>query len=64
MSRANDPSEAGLEYRVCLEKELRLMEEEGLWSHVDTKEMHNYMMDCNSEQYINGTMHLYRKSLH
>uniref|UniRef100_A0A8D3E2Y0 Methyltransferase domain-containing protein n=1 Tax=Scophthalmus maximus TaxID=52904 RepID=A0A8D3E2Y0_SCOMX len=39
-----DPrSEAGDEYKVSMEQELQLMEDEGLWTLVATKEMHRYI---------------------
>ncbi|XP_033495685.1 methyltransferase-like protein 27 isoform X1 [Epinephelus lanceolatus] len=71
MSRVDPKSESGNNYKVSLEKELQLMEEEGLWTHVDTKEMDKYMMTVHNnhnnnnknEQYFDGTMYLYRKSL-
>ncbi|XP_034409975.1 methyltransferase-like protein 27 [Cyclopterus lumpus] len=70
MSRNGRESESGNQYKVSLEKELLLMEEEGLWSHVITKEIDRYMIDVyddsdhvQSERYIHGTMYLYRKAL-
>ncbi|XP_049902150.1 methyltransferase-like protein 27 isoform X2 [Epinephelus moara] len=70
MSRVDPKSESGNNYKVSLEKELQLMEEEGLWTHVDTKEIDKYMMTVynnhnnnKNEQYLDGTMYLYRKSL-
>ncbi|KAK9522330.1 hypothetical protein VZT92_018803 [Zoarces viviparus] len=70
MSRNDLKSESGNKYKVSMEKELQLMEEEGLWSHVITKEMDKYMIDVYSncedaqnEKYLSGTMYLYRKSL-
>ncbi|XP_037639605.1 methyltransferase-like protein 27 isoform X1 [Sebastes umbrosus] len=70
MSRVDPKSESGNKYKVSMEKELQLMEEEGLWTHVITREMDKYMMDVynickdvHDEQYLNGTMYLYRKSL-
>ncbi|KAM6943967.1 uncharacterized protein PEZ65_001896 [Lycodopsis pacificus] len=70
MSRNGQKSESGNKYKVSMEKELQLMEEEGLWSHVITKEMGKYMIDVydncedvQNEKYVPGTMYLYRKSL-
>lgn len=71
MSRVDPKSESGNKYKTSMERELQLMEEEGLWSPVDTKEMHRYMMDVyndksqdeNREEFLQGTMYLYRKSL-
>uniref|UniRef100_A0A4W6DRY9 Methyltransferase domain-containing protein n=1 Tax=Lates calcarifer TaxID=8187 RepID=A0A4W6DRY9_LATCA len=70
MSRVNLKSESGEQYRECMERELQLMEEEGLWTHLVTKDMDKYMMDVyNSSkveeltnQYLNGSMYLYKKS--
>nr|ACQ57855.1 Williams-Beuren syndrome chromosomal region 27 protein [Anoplopoma fimbria] len=69
MSRNNTKSESGNKYKVSMEKELQLMEEEGLWTHVITKEMDKYMIDVynygegeQNEKYLYGTMYLYRKS--
>ncbi|TNN34074.1 Williams-Beuren syndrome chromosomal region 27 protein [Liparis tanakae] len=69
MSRNGLESESGNQYKVSLEAELQLMEEEGLWSHVTTKEIDQYMIDvynCDhvqKDKYVHGTMYLYRKSL-
>uniref|UniRef100_A0A8D3BNQ4 Methyltransferase domain-containing protein n=1 Tax=Scophthalmus maximus TaxID=52904 RepID=A0A8D3BNQ4_SCOMX len=61
---------AGDEYKVSMEQELQLMEDEGLWTLVATKEMHRYMLNFyqnynegeQNEHYLNGTMYLYRKA--
>ncbi|XP_075937203.1 methyltransferase-like protein 27 [Anarhichas minor] len=70
MSRNGLKSESGNKYKVSMEKELQLMEEEELWSHVITKEMDRYMIDVSdncedvqNDKYLSGTMYLYRKSL-
>ncbi|XP_074539221.1 methyltransferase-like protein 27 [Halichoeres trimaculatus] len=73
MSRVDPKSEAGAEYRRCMERELRLMEEEGLWTPVATAEMDRYMVDVynqhtqvegeEKEQYLSGTIYLYRSSV-
>lgn len=71
MSRVDPKSESGNKYKTSMEHELQLMVEEGLWSPVDTKEMHRYMMDVYNdkskdekrEEFLQGTMYLYRKSL-
>ncbi|XP_056295807.1 methyltransferase-like protein 27 [Pseudoliparis swirei] len=70
MSRICLESEAANEYKVSLEAELQLMEEEGLWSHVNTKVTEKYMIDvynnCDdvqNDKYTNGAKYLYRKSL-
>uniref|UniRef100_UPI0037E8CE30 methyltransferase-like protein 27 n=1 Tax=Semicossyphus pulcher TaxID=241346 RepID=UPI0037E8CE30 len=70
MSRVDPKSEPGDKYKTSMERELQLMEEEALWTRVATGEMNNYMMDISkiykekeNEQYLAGTMYLYRKSL-
>lgn len=71
MSRVDPKSESGNKYKTSMERELQLMVEEGLWSPVDAKEMHRYMMDVYNdkskdekrEEFLQGTMYLYRKSL-
>lgn len=71
MSRVDPKCESGNKYKTSMERELQLMVEEGLWSPVDTKEMHRYMMDVynhkskdeKKEEFLHGTMYLYRKSL-
>ncbi|XP_028437474.1 methyltransferase-like protein 27 [Perca flavescens] len=64
MSRVDPKLESGDKYKVCLEKELQLMEDEGLWTRVISQEMDRYMMDVYyDDQYLYGTMYLYRKSL-
>nr|XP_033495854.1 methyltransferase-like protein 27 [Epinephelus lanceolatus] len=70
MSRVDTASESDKSYKVSVEKELQLMEEEGLWTPVDTKDMEKYFIDpfnnYEKEQdahYLSGTMYLYRKSL-
>uniref|UniRef100_A0A8C9XAM4 Methyltransferase domain-containing protein n=2 Tax=Sander lucioperca TaxID=283035 RepID=A0A8C9XAM4_SANLU len=64
MSRVDLKSESGANYKMCLEKELQLMEDEGLWTRVISQEMDRYMMDVyNDDQYLYGTMYLYRKAL-
>ncbi|CAJ1061266.1 methyltransferase-like protein 27 [Xyrichtys novacula] len=66
MSRVDPNSELGDKYKECLERELQQMEEEGLWTHVASEEMKDYMMDVSNKQedkYLGGTMYLYRKSL-
>lgn len=71
MSTVDPKSESGNKYKTSMERELQLMVEEGLWSPVDAKEMHRYMMDVYNdkskdekrEEFLQGTMYLYRKSL-
>ncbi|KAK2909620.1 methyltransferase-like protein 27 [Channa argus] len=69
MTRVDPKSESGDRYKASMELELHLMEDEGLWTHVATEDMHHYMVDVynnhnkeeQNEQYLNGTMYLYRK---
>ncbi|KAM9353162.1 methyltransferase-like protein 27 [Symphorus nematophorus] len=71
MSRVDKKSESGNKYKASLERELQLMEEEGLWARVVAEEMNKYMVDVfnenkdeqseQSEQYVEGKMFLYRK---
>ncbi|XP_059195956.1 methyltransferase-like protein 27 [Centropristis striata] len=61
MSRVDTKTEGAKKYIECLEKELQQLEAEGRWTHVDTRDMDKYMMDFYSEQYLSGTMYLYRK---
>ncbi|XP_030606120.1 methyltransferase-like protein 27 [Archocentrus centrarchus] len=71
MSRVDPKSESGDKYKASMEQELQLMVEEGLWTLVDTKELNRYMLDVyndkskkeEDEEYLHGTMYLYRKSL-
>lgn len=71
MSRVDPKSESGEKYKASMERELQLMEEEGLWTHVDTREMNKYIMDVynnyskeeEEEHYLHGTVYLYKKSL-
>ncbi|XP_041650246.1 methyltransferase-like protein 27 [Cheilinus undulatus] len=71
MSRVNPKSASGERYKQCMEQELQLMVEEGLWSPVATGEISRYMMDVYSnhdnqenDQYLTGNIYLYRKSLY
>lgn len=67
MSRVDPKSESGNKYKTSMEHELQLMVEEGLWSPVDTKEMHRYMMDVyndkSKDEKREEFLYLYRKSL-
>ncbi|KAF1388569.1 hypothetical protein PFLUV_G00091660 [Perca fluviatilis] len=70
MSRVDPKLESGDKYKVCLEKELQLMEDEGLWTRVISQEMDRYVIDVNNylkdqhdDKYLYGTMYLYRKAL-
>ncbi|XP_034021438.1 methyltransferase-like protein 27 [Thalassophryne amazonica] len=68
MIKGDHRSEDHDEYKVALEMELQLMEEEKLWSRVSVKEFDKYMTDMYSEdvqedKYVTGTGYLYRKNL-
>ncbi|XP_068436623.1 methyltransferase-like protein 27 [Clinocottus analis] len=70
MSRNGLKTESGNKYKESLESELQLMQDEGLWSHVATKQIDKYMLDVSIdnqdvqlERYVPGTLYLYRKSL-
>ncbi|XP_049439744.1 methyltransferase-like protein 27 [Epinephelus fuscoguttatus] len=67
MTRVDTKTESGKEYKVSLEKELQLMEEEALWVKVDTKQENNYLLDPfnrhekeQKEQYIGGSIYMYK----
>ncbi|XP_068586088.1 methyltransferase-like protein 27 [Cebidichthys violaceus] len=73
MARGNQTKKN--EFKKDLERELQLMEEEGLWSPAGLKQADRYMEDphLNSERvkelpkeerYITGTVYLYKKSIH
>ncbi|XP_074495158.1 methyltransferase-like protein 27 isoform X2 [Sebastes fasciatus] len=63
------------DYKKDLERELQLMEEEGLWSPVGLKLSDKYMEDPHlninrvkdlqkEERYLSGSVYLYKKSIH
>ena len=60
-TRAN---QGNLEYKAALERELRLMEEEGLWSAVEVTEEREFerAMSEHEEGYITGHVYLYMKT--
>lgn len=69
MSRGDHSLETAKNYKKDLERELLLMEEEGLWSLVGTKQSERYMADMHTDDkdlqgkgYITGTVYLYKKS--
>ena len=64
MARGNYKRAESEEYKRSLERELQLMEEEGLWSPVKTQQVDGYMMDVHlrEETSISGTLYLYKKS--
>lgn len=74
MVRGNHTGTAANKYKEDLERELQLMEEEGLWSPVGIKQMDKYMedphlntdrdrKDLQEPRYISGTVYLYKKSI-
>ncbi|XP_037638732.1 methyltransferase-like protein 27 [Sebastes umbrosus] len=75
MARGEHSSKSGAGYKEDLERELQLMEEEGLWSPVGLKQTDRYMEDPQlstdrtnelqkEERYIAGRVYLYKKSIH
>lgn len=68
MARGKHSGAAEEEFQVNLERELQLMEEEGLWSRVAFKALDRYMKDPylntdNEEKtFIRGTLYFYKKS--
>ncbi|XP_071759843.2 methyltransferase-like protein 27 [Centroberyx gerrardi] len=68
---ANHKVEFGHDYKAEVERELQLMEEEGLWTRVEAKETDRYIddiydrdrKDMQDEIHVSGTVYLYRKSL-
>ncbi|XP_042280473.1 methyltransferase-like protein 27 [Thunnus maccoyii] len=66
MARGNHTGPAASRYKEDLERELKLMEEEGLWSPVGIKLSDRYMKEppqiCERDesQYISGTVYLYK----
>lgn len=74
MARGDHRGTPANKYREDLERELQLMEEEGLWSPVGIKKTDRYMEDPHlspervkvmqqEERYISGTVYLYKKSI-
>ena len=51
-------------YKACLEQQLKLMEEEGLWSCVTTTEVEEWerAVSADEEGYIGGCVYIYRVS--
>ncbi|XP_041798446.1 methyltransferase-like protein 27 isoform X2 [Chelmon rostratus] len=72
MARGEHRGAPATEYKKDLERELQLMEEEGLWSPAAVKQSERYMEDphlnaervegMEEERYISGTVYLYQKS--
>ncbi|KAM3615206.1 uncharacterized protein V6R79_024965 [Siganus canaliculatus] len=70
MARGDHVGEAARKYQEDLERELQLMEEEGLWSLVSTREEPRYMENPQGnpeeqpeQRFISGKVYLYRRSL-
>ncbi|XP_029998641.1 methyltransferase-like protein 27 isoform X2 [Sphaeramia orbicularis] len=74
MARGDHTGAPAAKYKEDLQKELHMMEEEGLWSLVGTKLTDRYMEDphlvydgdeegIQEKQYISGTVYLYRTSI-
>ncbi len=59
------------ESTVAVKRVLELLEEEGLWNHVEIKKCDRYIKDTSiidrkdmqDEKYISGTLYLFRKPL-
>ncbi|KAM4735583.1 methyltransferase-like protein 27 [Anableps anableps] len=70
LMRGNHSSSDEKEFGTNLERELQLMEDEGLWSRVAVKHVERYMLDpqgkTNKQEedrvYITGSLYIYRKS--
>ncbi|XP_035019651.1 methyltransferase-like protein 27 [Hippoglossus stenolepis] len=70
IARGNHTGTESKEYKKDLERELQLMEDEGLWSGVGLKQADEYMQNSNlspdrdedEQLYISGTIYLYKKS--
>lgn len=69
MSRVEIKLESGDEYKRCMERELQLMVEEGLWTLVATGEINKYIKDVyhendkqENEKFLDGCIYLYRKA--
>ncbi|XP_070823168.1 methyltransferase-like protein 27 [Chaetodon trifascialis] len=73
MARGEHRGAPARKYKEDLERELDLMEEEGLWRPVGIKQSDRYMEDphlnpereedTEEERFIGGTVYLYRKSI-
>ncbi|XP_071395029.1 methyltransferase-like protein 27 [Centroberyx affinis] len=62
--------ESTYQFKADLEREFQLMEEEGLWTRVESKETDKFLMDIKrgakdmlTAEYLSGCVYLYRKSL-
>ncbi|XP_059195955.1 methyltransferase-like protein 27 [Centropristis striata] len=69
LSRSDSKSQYGKKYDESVMKELQWMETEKLWTPVDVRDMNQYMIDFHNQQdqqqdqFLTGTMNLYRKPL-
>ncbi|XP_076592600.1 methyltransferase-like protein 27 isoform X2 [Chaetodon auriga] len=73
MARGEHRGAPARQYKEDLERELDLMEEEGLWRPVGIKQSGRYMVDphlnpgreedTEEERFIGGTVYLYKKSI-
>ncbi|CAB1422767.1 unnamed protein product [Pleuronectes platessa] len=73
IARGNHTETQAQQYKEDLERELQLMEDEGLWSRVGLKQADKYMRSLNlspdrdednvtEKPFISGTIYLYKKS--
>ncbi|XP_013887133.1 Williams-Beuren syndrome chromosomal region 27 protein [Austrofundulus limnaeus] len=64
VAKGNHCGAAEEEYQRSLEREVQLMEEEGLWSRVSFRQVDRYMLDPweDEETYISGSFYFYKKS--
>lgn len=55
-----------VKYKLCLECELKQMEQEGLWTCVEVTEVEDWELAVSEVEhgYIPGTVYLYQKQLH
>ncbi|XP_035991452.1 methyltransferase-like protein 27 isoform X2 [Fundulus heteroclitus] len=70
VARGNHTTPEEREFGVHLNREVQLMEEEGLWSRVAVRQVDRYMLDPQLKTkvqgdmvYIPGSLYLYRKSV-
>lgn len=66
MTRGDHKGAFTYDYKGAMEAELQQMEAEGLWTQVDVIETDKYMKDPSTmmdEQYMSGSVYLYKKSI-
>ncbi|KAM4568203.1 methyltransferase-like protein 27 isoform 1-T2 [Fundulus diaphanus] len=70
VARGNHTTPEEKEFGIHLNREVQLMEEEGLWSRVAVRQVDRYMLDPELKNkvegdkvYIPGSLYLYRKSV-